>query len=189
MILFIVIFCVLIALGFGLAAALSDFKTMNIPNAYCAGIFLAFIPAYAVDALTGGGLDYFLTWQSHVLSAVAVFGVTFLLFGLRLIGAGDSKLCSAFALWVALPGLPAFLFYMTVVGAVLGIATKIMNKKILVAAPAEGSWIAKAQGGLAGVPYGIAIVFGAVIAFYQLGYFSPEKLALLAGVSEITDQP
>jgi len=67
---------------------------------------------------------------------------------------------------------------------VLGGLTKLMNKKKLVEAPAEGSWIAKSQAGHMGVPYGIAILFGAIIAFYQLGYFSPEKLALLAGYTE-----
>jgi prepilin peptidase CpaA len=187
MILFIVVFCVLIALGFGVAAGIADFKSMNIPNSL--SILLAFIPAYAADAFTGQGLEYFAGWQSHLIAVLAVFAVTFILFGLKLIGAGDSKLCSAYALWVALPGLAPFLFYMTVIGAVLAIATKIMNKRVIIAQPAEGSWIAKAQGGFAGVPYGIAITLGATIAFYQLGYFSPEKLALLAGYTEIADQP
>lgn len=183
MILFIVVFCLLVAIGFSVAAGVADFKTMNIPNIYSLGIVLAFIPAFVTDALTGGGVEYFASWQSHVLTGVGMFAVTFLLFSLGMIGAGDSKLVSALALWVGLPGLPAFLFYMAIIGALLGLVTKTMNKKILVANAKEGSWIAKAQGGFGGVPYGIAIASGAIIAFYQLGYFSVEKLAILAGVS------
>ncbi len=184
MILFLVVFCMLVAVGFGIAAAISDFRSMTIPNIYAAGIVLAFVPAFAADALSGNGMEFFSTWQSHVIAGVAVFALTFVLFCLRVIGAGDSKLCSAFALWTGLSGLAAFLFYMAVTGALLGLATKIMHKKQLVENPKEGSWIDKSQKGGGGVPYGIAICLGVIVAFYQLGFFSPEKLALLAGYTE-----
>ena len=184
MILFLVVFCMLVAIGFGIAAAISDFKSMTIPNMYAAFIVLAFVPAYAADALTGAGPELFASWKSHLIAGVLVFIITFVLFTARLIGAGDSKLCSAFALWVGMSGLASFLFYMAIIGAVLGLATKVMNKKILVQSPKEGGWIAKSQAGQMGVPYGIAICVGVMIAFYQLGYFSPEKLALLAGYTE-----
>lgn len=184
MILFLIVFCMVVALGFGIAAAISDFRSMTIPNLYAACIVLAFIPAYLADAFTGNGLEFFTSWKSHLVAAAVMFVITFLLFTARIIGAGDSKLCSAFALWVGLHGLAPYLFYMTMLGAVLGIATKVMGSRKLVAEPREGSWIAKSQAGEMGVPYGIAICFGAIIAFYLLGYFSPEKLALLAGYTE-----
>ncbi len=182
--LFLVVFGVLVAIGFGMASAISDFRSMTIPNIYAGGIVLAFIPAFAADMFSGEGMEFFYAWQSHVIAAVAVFALTFVLFMARVIGAGDSKLCSAFALWVGLPGLASFLFYMAITGALLGIATKMMNSRQIVAAPKEGSWIAQSQAGRLGVPYGIAICVGAIVAFYQLGYFSPEKLALLAGYTE-----
>ena len=184
MILFLIVFCMIVALGFGIAAAISDFRSMTIPNIYAACIVLAFIPAYLADALTGSGLEFFASWKSHRISGAVMFVITFLLFSTRVIGAGDSKLCSAFALWVGVSGLASYLFYMAMLGALLGISTKLMNRRQFVAAPKEGSWIAKSQAGGNGVPYGIAICFGAIIAFYQLGYFSPEKLALLAGYTE-----
>lgn len=184
MILFLVVFGMLVAIGFALASAISDFRTMTIPNIYAGGIVLAFIPAFLADMFTGAGMEFFYGWQSHLIAAAAVFALTFILFTARIIGAGDSKLCSAVALWVGLSGLASFLFYMAITGAVLGLATKAMNSKQLVAAPKEGSWIAQSQAGRLGVPYGIAICVGAIVAFYQLGYFSPEKLALLAGYTE-----
>lgn len=184
MILFLVIFSVLVALGFGIAAAVSDFRSMTIPNLYAGLIVIAFIPAYLADAFTGAGLEFFVSWKSHLIAAAIVFVITFILFTVRIIGAGDSKLCSAFALWTGVTGLAPLLFYMAMLGAVLGLVTKLMNSKKLVAEPKAGSWIAKSQAGETGVPYGIAICFGAIVAFYQLGYFSPEKLALLAGYTE-----
>lgn len=184
MILFLVVFCMLVAIGFAITAAVSDFKSMSIPNMYAGFIILAFIPAFAADALSGTGMEFFSSWKSHLLAAIIIFGVTFALFSFRVIGAGDSKLCSALALWVGMPGMASFLFYMAIMGALLGVATKIMNKHRLIETPKEGSWVSKSQEGHMGVPYGIAICFGAIIAFYQLGYFSPEKLALLAGYTE-----
>ncbi len=184
MILFIVVFCMMVAVGFGVAAAISDFRSMTIPNVYAGCIVLAFIPAYLADALSGNGMEFFVSWKGHLVAAVIVFIITFVLFTARIIGAGDSKLCSALALWTGLTGLTSYLFYMAILGAVLGLATKLLDKRTLVAAPREGSWIAKAQSGVMSVPYGIAICFGAIVAFYQLGYFSPEKLALRAGYTE-----
>ncbi len=184
MILFLVVFCVLIALGFALASAISDFKSMTIPNIYAGGIVLAFIPAFAVDYFTGAGMEFFAAFSSHLLAGGLVFALTLLLFAARVMGAGDSKLCSALALWVGLSGLAAFIFYMALVGAVLAIATKILNKKVVFPDAKEGSWIALSQKGAGGVPYGIAIFFGAVIAFYQLGYFSAETLTALANYTE-----
>ncbi len=184
MILFLVIFSMLVAIGFALASAISDFRSMTIPNIYSGLIVVAFIPAFAADMFTGDGMEYFAAWNSHLLSAVIVFAITFVLFVLKIMGAGDSKLCSALALWTGLVGLPTFLFYMAVSGAFLGLATKLMNKKTFFAAPLAGGWIDQSQKGHMGVPYGIAICLGAIIAFYQLGYFSPEKIALLAGYTE-----
>lgn len=183
-VLFLVVFGMLVATGFLVAAAISDFRSMTIPNIYAGGIVLAFIPAYLADSLTGQGMEFFFGWQSHLIAALAVFAISFLLFSLRILGAGDSKLATAIALWAGLAGLPAFLSYMAIVGALLAVATKVMNVKQLASAPKEGSWIAQAQAGRPAVPYGIAIGVGAIIAFYQLGYFSPEKLALLAGYTE-----
>lgn len=183
MILFIIVFCLLVAIGFCIAAGIADFKSMNIPNSYSLGIIVAFFPAYLLDTFTGNGVEFFAPWTSHLIAVALVFGVTFVLFSVKMIGAGDSKLASAVALWTGLMGLAPFLFYMALIGALLGLGTKLLNKKKLFQNPAEGSWIAKSQNGNGGVPYGIAIAIGAIIAFYQLGYFSPEKLAILAGVS------
>jgi prepilin peptidase CpaA len=180
MLVFIVIFSVIVAMGFGLASAWSDFKGFTISNVYSIGVILAFVPAFLAVTLMAPEAAYFASWKSHLIAAAGVFAVTFVLFTTNMIGAGDSKLCTAYALWVGLLGLPSFLFFMTVFGGLLGLMTLIFRKWKPFKAPAEGSWIAKAQEGASEVPYGIAIVIGALIAFIQSGYFDPDALAALA---------
>lgn len=180
MLVFIVIFSVLVAAGFGLASAWSDFKGFTISNVYAAGVIAAFIPAFLALMIFAPEAAYFASWKSHLMAAAVMFAVTFVLFSLNVIGAGDSKLCTAYALWAGLLGLPAFLFYMTLCGGLLGLATLLLRRWKPIKNPPENSWLAQAQAGSKEVPYGIAIVAGALAAFVLNGYFDPEALATLA---------
>lgn len=180
MLVFIVIFCVLVALGFGLAAAWSDFNGFTISNLYSVAIVVAFVPAFLILHWMAPEVAYFASWKSHLLAAFLVFGVSFLLFFTNVLGAGDLKLASVYALWVGMGGLLSFLFFMTLFGGVLGLVTIMVQKTKPFKAPPEGSWLARAQEGVSAVPYGIAIIFGAVVAFYQVGYFDLAALAALA---------
>lgn len=181
MILFIIVFCLLIALGFGVAAAVSDWRGFLIPNTYSAGVALAFIPAYSVFLFFAGDSGFFEGWGSHLGACAIVFAVSFLLFSFNMFGAGDSKLVTAYALWTGMGGLSAFVFYMALVGGLLGVATLLLRKHKPFKEAREGTWIARAQAGDNAVPYGIAIMVGAIASFVWLGYFSPANLQLLTG--------
>lgn len=181
MVLFIILFCLIVALGLGLAAALSDWRGLIIPNIYPAGILLAFVPAYAAFWFFAQGSDVFEGILSHLAGFGLVFLGSFALFSFNMFGAGDSKLCSAFAIWVGLKGLSAFIFYMAVIGGVLGLVTIMLKRHKPFPAAREGTWIARAQAGENSVPYGIAITGGALIAFVWLGFFSVDTLLALAG--------
>ncbi|HRC27015.1 MAG TPA: hypothetical protein PKX87_06260, partial [Alphaproteobacteria bacterium] len=109
---------------------------------------------------------------------------TLWMFATGMIGAGDSKLGTAFALWVGLKGLPVYLFFMAVAGGFLGLATLVLRRRALWPKAPEGSWIARAQRGESVVPYGIAIVTGAIFAFAFRGYLSfPTFVSILEGAS------
>lgn len=170
------LFAVFAALGAGILAALSDLRGMTIPNILSVAIIAAFFAAYGVLWLSGRD-DVFGSVSSHLLSVVIVFGVTLAMFMLRAIGAGDSKLASAFALWTGLKGMMPFLFYMALAGGVLGLAALALRKWKPVKAPREGGWIARVQNGENGVPYGAAIFAGALASFVKLGYLGPEVLS------------
>jgi prepilin peptidase CpaA len=153
---------------------------MTIPNIYPLGIFASFIIAYgAVFLLMPGDVPFF-ALKSNLLSFAIVFALTFVLFSLKMIGAGDSKLAAAVALWTGVKGLLPFLFFMGIMGAVLGLFALFLQKKKPVQSPKDGSWIARVQSGESAVPYGIAIAVGAVAAFVHIGYFDPQVLRLLA---------
>lgn len=177
--LFISVFCALIALGFGGAAAWSDYTRMSIPNLYSVAIIVSFIPVFLATTFLAPDVKFFGTWQTHLITFVGVFGFTYLLFALKLIGGGDSKLITAYALWTGLAGLMPFLFFMALVGGVLGLVTLGLARSKPVKKPASGSWIDKAQEGKREVPYGIAIFVGALISFWQVGYLQPDTLMAL----------
>lgn len=177
------LFCVCVAIGTGFLAGLSDFKGMTIPNNYSLAVIGAFLCAFVVLAVSGRE-GVFSSLSSHALAALIVFLVTLWMFAAGMIGAGDSKLGTAFALWAGLQGLPVYLFFMAVSGGVLGLSTLALRRwKVWVKAP-ENSWIARAQQGESVVPYGISIVFGAILAFLSRGYLAPGVLIrILEGAS------
>jgi len=157
---------------------------MSIPNLYSIAVIVAFVPAFVAVTFFSPDIDYFGTWKNHLITFVAVFIFTYVLFLLKFIGGGDSKLITAYALWTGFQGLMPFLFFMALVGGVLGLITIILSKNKFFKTPKQGSWIAKSQAGDKQVPYGIAIFTGAVIAFWQVGYLQPQMLMAL--VTEIT---
>jgi len=177
--LFISVFCALIALGFGGAAAWSDYARMSIPNLYSIAIIIAFVPIFAATTYLAPDVQFFESWKNHLMSFVGVFAFTYLLFVLKFIGGGDSKLITAYALWTGFAGLMPFLFFMALVGGVLGLVTLGLARSKPVKKPVRGSWIDKAQKGKGEVPYGIAIFSGAIVAFWQVGYLQPETLMAL----------
>lgn len=180
LLIFIIIFCVIVALGFGGAAAWSDYSRLTIPNVYAALIGAAFVPAFLAVTFFAPDITFFGSWKSHLLSFVFVFLVTYVLFYFKMIGGGDAKLLTVFALWTGTAGLMPLLFMMAVMGGVMGGATLALSKWKPVKNPAKGSWVAKAQKGAKEVPYGIAIFAGAIFAFWHAGYIQPNELMAFA---------
>ena len=167
---------VFVAIGAGALAGYSDFRGLTIPNAHSAAVAGAFLATYLVLWMFGRD-DVFFSLGSHILGAVIVFGVTLAMFAMGGLGAADSKLGTAFALWVGVKGLFVFLFYMALFGGALGLAALLFRRFKWIKNPPEGSWIARVQAGESKVPYGIAIVFGALVSFVKLGYFNGEVLS------------
>ena len=173
-ILVLFLICLFLSLGVGVLAGASDIRGMVIPNIYSIIVGAAFFVAFAVLYFSGnadGEIPIFSSLSSHLMAAGLMFVVTLVLFATRTMGAADSKLSTVFALWVGMTGFAAFLLFMTLGGGMLAIAALVLQKKKPFLTPQKGSWVARVQGGESKVPYGVAIVFGAIIAFYQIGYF------------------
>lgn len=159
----IVSFLALATLGLTLVAAISDLRSLRIPNwipVAVAGLFLAALVAQP---------EVFRPVWLHVLMALGALGIGFLLFVFGIMGAGDTKLVSSLILWIGLKGLVSFVFFVAIWGGLLGVAALGLRSRKLFKNPREGGWVSKVQSGHNAVPYGVAISFGAIISFWQIG--------------------
>jgi prepilin peptidase CpaA len=96
---------------------------------------------------------------SSLAAAFAVFLCGFALYGFKIIGAGDSKLATAVALFAGLQGLPQFIVYMALAGGVLALC-------MLARQPASVMVMLHTRGrgqAYRGVPYGVAIAIAGVM--------------------------
>ena len=139
------VFAVIFAALMALLAAWSDISGMVIDNIYSILTAVAFVVGYG--ALVGAGKDgaaFGALWQ-HLASGGGVLVVTMAMFGLKWLGAGDSKLASACALWTAAPGgLITFLVAASLAGGVLALATLAIRQWKPLHNPDAGSWVGRA---------------------------------------------
>jgi prepilin peptidase CpaA len=147
-----------IALTAGLAAAfmiagaaVQDFRTQTISNAWPLVIILLFFAAFPFGVIPG-------TLGSHLLHFALALAVGMGLFALGWFGGGDAKLYAAAALWFALDRAVYLLLCVVIAGAVLAlvhIGIRLLRR------PGEG----RARGIKDGkIAYGVAIALGAMTA-------------------------
>jgi prepilin peptidase CpaA len=133
---------VLVTLG---VASLSDWCHRRIPNWTVGALVLLYAGWASIERSVS-------VTQSLEAAGIA-FLVSFLLYAFRLIGAGDSKLISAVALFVGMPPLAEFALVMSLAGGVLAVMSLVSHPtRALVMLQMGG----RADAGR-GVPYGIAI--------------------------------
>jgi prepilin peptidase CpaA len=182
MIIFLIIylFALITALSCGVLAAWSDFKGMIIPNKLSLIIVGCFALAFVAANMANS--EALLSLGAHLWAGGLTLAVTAGMFFARIFGGGDSKLISAYALWVGTVNIMALLFYVALLGAVIAAVSLAIKKykpfkQPVLKALGERSWIARVQAGEGVVPYGIPIMIGAVCAFIHAGYISPEILS------------
>lgn len=172
---------VIFALLMALMAAWSDISGMVIDNALSIFIAASAVAAYAALAAAGKADLIFGPLWMHLLCAGVVLALTVGMFALGWMGAGDSKMATACALWVGSFGhFFTFFFYTTLAGGVLGlIALGVMRLKPL-QSPDKQSWLGRAQAGEGTVPYGVAIATGFAALLIQGGFFNLLGLGLVS---------
>lgn len=183
---FLVVFlaCLFVTIGTGILAGWSDFRGLTIPNLYSGLILGAFALAWGVGQVAAPpDASPFSAIGSHLFAGFLMFLVTYGMFAAGMIGAADSKIGTAFALWLGVRGLLPFLFFMTVAGGILGVAALALRRKPVWKNAPEGCWIDRVQKGENAVPYGIAIALGAFVAMLKVGYFSLGTWASLVAPS------
>ncbi len=168
---------VLVAVAAMLASCASDFRTMTIPNRYPVTIALAFVVAFGASL----GLEQspFAAFYMHSMALGLMLGLTFIMFAVKVWGAGDSKLASALSLWFGLQGFSVFLLVMALGGlaliAVGAVIRRLPDGPLWLSGP--GSWPQRLKSGDRVLPYGIAIAAGGLAAFAERGYFGFFQIA------------
>lgn len=150
--------------GLVLFAAFSDASRLIIPN----WVSIALTAIFPVAALIAGaplaqiGL--------HVLFGFGVLAVGFVLFQFNIIGGGDAKLLAAASVWTGLTAFMPFILWTAIAGGVMALA--LLTARQLIPAgtyPAFVDHLLKKQNG---IPYGVAIMVGALMAIPSLPYLS-----------------
>jgi prepilin peptidase CpaA len=147
-------------------AAVSDLMTMTIPNRLVLILAAVF---FAVAPLAG------LSWTDvamHALAALIVLAIGFALFAPGWIGGGDAKLAAALALWLGFEPLLEWFVLFALLGGALTAAMILARKSPLPARLAGVDWIARLHHPKTGVPYGIALSFGALTLWPSTAWFA-----------------
>ena len=135
-------------------AAVNDVRVRKIPNWTVLAAMALFIPWAVVHPLPWDG------WA--LAAAVIAFAVSFGLYSAGLVGAGDSKLFTAVALFGGLGDLPMLAFATALVGGLIALASLLLRPtRALVMAKLRG----KGDFG-PGVPYGVAIAAAAALVVW-----------------------
>jgi prepilin peptidase CpaA len=157
--------------GLLLWAAVSDARTMKIPNRITLAI-AALWSAHAAVSLIGGAP--FLGILGALGVALGAFALGALLFHLSILGGGDVKLYAAVALWAGPQMLPLFSLIAVAAGGVLslGILAARVVRPGLAGAPTGSSTPGLAERFRVAVkspaPFGVAIAFGGLFVAMRL---------------------
>ena len=134
-----------------------DLRMRRLPNAGVA----AFAALYFVNAAVTGFSR--VSWDIHVAAGAASLAVAALMFRLGWLGGGDVKLAAAVFLWAGPESWPVLVVVsscgLLVALAVLAVAG-MQRIPALVGVCTRLGWIAPARG----VPYGVALALGGVVA-------------------------
>lgn len=154
------VFVALLAVG-----AWWDVTTMTIPN-WISIVLTALFPVAAL--LTGMS---FATIGLHLAFGLGVLVVGFILFQINIMGGGDAKMIAATAVWTGLGAFAPFIIWMAIFGGMIAMTLLMARKAVRPGAtqPAFVNRLLKPRGG---VPYGVAILAGGLMALHALPFAS-----------------
>ena len=139
-------------------AAISDLRSMIIPNRLCLILAACFFPAALCAQLS---LEQ---WMQCLGMGGLGLVAGMLMFALRLMGGGDAKLIAATSLWFGFSGFMSFLVYTALAG---GAFTLLLlgcrHIASVYALPLKG-WIERLMKPKGDIPYGVAICIGGILA-------------------------
>ncbi len=151
--------------GLLIYAAASDIARLIIPNWVSIAMAALFFPAALVAGATWGEIGL------HALLGFCVLGVGFFLFAAKIIGGGDAKLLAAAAVWTGITAFAPFIFWTAVAGGVMALAL-LAARQFVPQAETNPAFVNRLLTGKSGIPYGVAIMFGGLMAMPAIPHLS-----------------
>lgn len=149
--------------GLLIYAACSDIARLIIPN----WVSIALAGIFPVAALAQGmalpdiGL--------HLLFAAGVLVVGFFLFSANIIGGGDAKLLAATTAWTGFAAFMPFMYWTVLAGGLMALAL-LAARQFVPQAETHPSFINHLLKKQNGIPYGVAIMAGGLMAIPSLPF-------------------
>jgi len=143
-------------------AAISDVLSMKINNIVPLLMLGAFVIVAPLTGMPAGVIGM------HLLAGAAVLSITFALFAFGGMGGGDAKLMAATAVWMGFgPALITYLMAITLIGGQLTLAILMFRWSPWHHLAHHSRFLRNFASDVKGVPYGIALGAGGMIAFAE----------------------
>ncbi|WP_343685399.1 prepilin peptidase [Asticcacaulis sp.] len=139
-------------------AAVSDLRSMTIPNRLSLILAGVFFPAALLLGLTPLGLAI------HTGIGFGILLLGFTAFAFKVLGGGDAKLLAATALWFHTDGVLAFLIYTALVGGGFTLVLLMARQTLQIYTPTLPEWLQTLLKPKGDIPYGVAICAGGLLA-------------------------
>jgi prepilin peptidase CpaA len=147
--------------GLLIYAAGSDVTSYTIPN-WVSLAMAGALPAFALAlGMPLGQVGI------QILFGVAILFVGFFLFQAKIIGGGDAKLLAATAMWTGSAAFIPFIFWTAVAGGVMA-AALLAARQFVPQAQANPGFVNRLLTQHNGIPYGLAILVGGLMAIPTL---------------------
>jgi prepilin peptidase CpaA len=159
------VFILIVAAALLAASAGWDLASFTIPNFFPVALIAAFAAFVLASLMARTGMNLNVVWM-HILAGFAGLSLGFALFAFGLIGGGDAKLLAAITLWLGFHDgiLLSFSFDTALFGGVLAIGLIVLRQYPLPGFLLGQTWIMRLHNAKAGIPYGVALAAGTVIA-------------------------
>jgi prepilin peptidase CpaA len=147
-------------------AGAMDLFTMTIPNR----ISLIMVAGFAALAPWAGlGLES-IAW--HAGAGLFVLAIGLLLFIPGWIGGGDAKLTAAVALWLGFEHLFTYMVFVALAGGLLALLFMQLRAYPLPLLFHCQAWAVRLHDRRTGLPYGVALAAGALLAYPHTAWFA-----------------
>lgn len=148
--------------GLVVFAACSDIARLIIPN----WVSIALTAIFPASALIAGAP--LMEIGLHFLFGFGVLAACFALFQFNIIGGGDAKLLAAVSIWTGITAFAPFILWTAIAGGVMAAAVLVARQLIPIGTyPGLIDHLLKKQNG---IPYGVAIMIGALMAVPSFPY-------------------